>query len=141
MGGNYNPFAAAVLNGVNPTAPGGFVDVDYTYVYDVTLTALQLARDQQVPIHTDADFLWRGILQSSTGVYAVRFGDSQGYYLSSSLVANVNLSNDPTRPTPIFPELFFPAGGRILVDIQDMSSAPNTVQVCFRGVKRYRAKV
>jgi hypothetical protein len=39
---------------------------------------------------------------------------------------------------PMFPEIVIPAGGRIGIDIQDLSAAPNTVQLAFRGVKRYR---
>jgi hypothetical protein len=41
-------------------------------------------------------------------------------------------------PWPVSPGILFPGGGRIGIDINDLSAAPNTIQLTFRGVKRYR---
>ena len=42
------------------------------------------------------------------------------------------------HPTCDFPASLIPAGGRIGIDIQDTSGAQNTIELLFRGVKRYR---
>ncbi len=55
-----NPFAPTVYNGFNDNSPLGFVDVDFTYPYDVTLTSGQFLRDQSVSTTNDADFEVRG---------------------------------------------------------------------------------
>lgn len=135
-----NPFAPPAYNGLSGEYPNGFVDVDHSYVYQVTLAANQMLRDQQQPIDTDADFVLRAIqLTSNTGVFAVRFSDSQGYYLSNGLLRSaIFLVGTVPVPFPLFPELVFPSGGRIGIDIQDLSAAPNTVELTFRGVKRYK---
>ena len=138
-----NPYATPVLNGLVTETPEGFVDMCFDYVYDVTMAASQILRDQSVPIHTDSDFLWRAvILSQATGVFSFRFNDSQGYYLSSGFMLSANLlSGTVPYPYPIFPELLMPAGSRIGIEINELSAAPNTVQMVLRGAKRYRLPV
>jgi len=75
---------------------------------------------------------------SSTSVFAVRFGDAQSYYTSNARINSTNLVGDASSPFPIFPELIFPAGGKVSIDLQDLSAAENTIQIMFRGVKRYQ---
>lgn len=134
-----NPFAPPAYNGLNDASPERFVDVDFEYIYDVVLTASQILRDQTVSIVNDADFAWRAVnVNFHTGAFSVRFADSQGYYLSSGMILDANLQGDPSSPYPIFPEIVIPAGGRIGIDIADLSAAPNTIQIGFRGVKRFR---
>jgi len=135
-----NPYATPVQNGLVPEFPLGFVDVSFDYVYDVNLLASQILRDQSVPIHTDSDFVWRAvILSQATGAFSFRFNDSQGYYLSSGFMLSANLlSGTVPYPYPIFPELLMPAGSRIGIEINELSAAPNTVQIVLRGAKRYR---
>ena len=137
---NLNPAATPVLNGLVPEFPLGYIDVAFDYVYDVSLTALQQLRDQSVPIHTDSDFVLRAvILTQATGAFSIRFNDSQGYYLSSAFLFSANfLSGTVPYPFPIFPEMLFPAGSRIGVEINELTGAPNTVQMLLRGAKRYR---
>lgn len=136
-----NPFATPALAGVNAQEqfPEGYVDVDFTYVYDVVLQANQSLRDQAVPIHVDSDFANRAvILSQNTGVFSIRFSDSQGNYLSSGFLLSGNfLSGTVPYPYPIFPELLLPAGSRLGIEINDLSGAQNTIQILFRGAKRY----
>jgi hypothetical protein len=141
MASRINPYAPPAYNGLGGDYPNGYVDVDFSYVYNVSLTASQFLRDQVVALATDADFVWRALIVTSyTGAFNVRFSDSQGYYLSNSVLNyQTFLWGGTVRiPFPIFPELVLPAGGRIGVDIQDISAAPNAVELTFRGVKRYR---
>jgi hypothetical protein len=135
-----NPFATQTLNGLNNTSPSGYIDVDFTYVYDVTLDADQFLQNQQVAIMTDSDFEWRAWMTGfATGQFAVRFTDSQGYQLSNSLLLNNSFSNGiASSPSPVVPGLIFPAGGRIGIDIQDLSGDTNVIELWFRGVKRFR---
>ena len=142
MGANaaINPFAPPAYNGLVGGAPAGYVDVDFSYVYDVVLTASQQLRDQTVPIMSDADFEWRAlVLATATGVFSIRFSDSQGYYLANGfLLSNNFLVATQPIPWPVSPGVLFPMGGRIGIDINDLSAAPNTIELVFRGVKRYR---
>lgn len=134
-----NPYAPPVYNGFNDASPPGYVDVDFTYPYDVTLTPNQFLRDQSVSTTNDADFEVRGIVIAySTGAFNIRFADSQGYYLSNSMVVSANLIGDAASPSVLFPGLLIPAGGRIGIDIQDTSGNTNVIQILFRGVKRFR---
>ena len=134
-----NPFASPSYNGIMPNTPQGYIDVDFTYPYDVQLSANQFLRDQSISTTNDADFAWRAlVIGDSTGPFNVRFADSQGFYLANGMIASANILGDPSSPYPVFPEIIIPAGGRIGVDIQDTSDATNTIQLLLKGVKRFR---
>ena len=134
-----NPWASPMDNGLNNASPLNYTDVDFTYPYDVVLTALQFLRDQSVSTTNDADFAARAIVIAySTGSFNLRIADSQGYYLSNGMIVSANIQGDAASPYPLFPEIIIPAGGRIGIDIQDTSGNPNTIELLFRGVKRYR---
>jgi thioredoxin reductase len=134
-----NPWASPMDNGLNNASPLNYTDVDFTYPYDVVLTALQFLRDQSVSTTNDADFAARAIVIAySTGSFNLRIADSQGYYLSNGMIVSANIQGDAASPYPLFPEIIIPAGGRIGIDIQDTSGNGNTIELLFRGVKRYR---
>ena len=134
-----NPYAPPAYNGFNDAAPLGFVDQDFTYPYDVTLTPNQFLRDQSINTTNDADFAWRAIVIAvSTGPFNIRFSDSQNYAISNGMVASANMQGDAASPYPIFPEILIPANGRIGIDIQDTSGFTNVIEILCRGVKRYR---
>ena len=127
---NYAPRA---LQGVTP----GGREEPYDIPLDITLTA-----NQNIVTSLDADpdayFLWRAlVISQATGTFAVRFSDSRNYFLSSGRIASANLTSDPASPYPIFPELPISPNGKIIVDIQDTSGAGNTIQLVFRGAKRF----
>lgn len=132
-----NPLSPPSFQGIDPAAPAGFVDVSFSYTYAINLTASQLLNGQVVSIFTEADFVWRGMVFSSTGLFAVQFQDGQGYYISSDLVLSSNMPNTAGDPFVTFPEIVYPAGGRIYFNIQDKSAAPNTGQILFLGANRY----
>lgn len=135
-----NPLAPPSINGLAGDYPAGYLDVDFSYTFDLALTASQMVRDQVVALATDADFVWRAfIVASNTGVFTIRFSDSQGYYLSNGMLPSaLFFAGSQPIPFPFFPEIVLPAGGRIGLDIQDLSAAPNTLHLVFRGVKRYK---
>ena len=134
-----NPYAPPVYNGIGQASvPAGYRDVSFDYVYNPAVLTANLVRQDQLSIDNDADFCWRAIvINAFTGIFAVRFSDSDWYWLSSARITNTNIQGDPASPYPWFPEVIIPAGGRIGIDIQDLSGAENTIQMLFRGVKRY----
>lgn len=133
-----NPVAPPAANGVMNASPYNCLDQSFNYVYPINLTALQQLNNQSVSILTEPDFLWRGLLFVSTGSFSVRFQDGQQYYLSNDLIFSTNLLGTAGDPFPIFPEVFYPAGGKIVLDIVDTSSAGNTGQIIFIGAHRYK---
>lgn len=134
-----NPFAPPAYNGLNPAAPDGYVDVDFEYVFDIVLTGNENLPNQSQPTVNDSDFAWRAvIINTATGTFSVRFSDSQGYQLSQGYILNGNLQGDASSPYPIFPEIIIPAGGKIGIDLIDTSGGTNTIEIGFRGVRRYR---
>ena len=133
-----NPIAPPAVQGVDNSSPEGFVDVPFNYIYNNTLTALQVLNNEVVSIFTEADFAWRGLIFSATGLFSVQFQDGQGYFLSAGQMFSSNMPNTPGDPWPVFPEVLYPAGGRIFLNITDLSGNPNTIQLLFVGVNRYR---
>lgn len=133
-----NAIAPVGVQGLNDASPDGFVDVSFSYTYNVVLTASQVLQGQTVSIFSEAAFCFRGLLFTSTGLFAVRFQDGEGYYLQNGMVYSTNYPNNPGDPFPWMPEVVYPASGRIWIDIQDLSGAQNTVQILFVGANRYK---
>lgn len=133
-----NPIAPPAVQGIDNSSPEGFVDVPFNYTYTNTLTALQVLNNEVVSIFTEADFAWRGLIFSATGLFSVQFQDGQGYFLSAGQMFSTNMANTPGDPWPVFPEVLYPAGGRIFLNITDLSNADNVIQLLFVGVNRYR---
>lgn len=133
-----NIWAPPAYNGIGQASvPSGYRDQSFDYVLDVTIGA-NLTVNEQLAIQNDADFCWRAlVIQLFTGPFAVKFTDSDWYALSNVPIVNANLVGTPSTPYPILPEIILPAGGRIGVDITDLSGAQNTIQILFRGAKRY----
>lgn len=132
-----NPIAPVSVQGI---PPGSTLDMSFAYPFSFSLTANQLLQGSVVSILTDADFLWRGLLFVSDGNFSVRFQDGQQYYLSPQMIYSTNLPNTAGDPFPIVPEVFYPAGGRITIDIQDLSGSTNTGQLLFIGANRFRLR-
>lgn len=110
----------------------------FDYVADVTLTANQ-ALQTTIDIDADSDFLARALyVAAATGAFKLRWSDSRQYFVSNERIASQNLSTDPAAPYPIYPELPLPANGRITLDLEDTSGAGNSIQIVFRGAKRFR---
>lgn len=121
---------------MNDASPDGYYDAAFSYVYNVALTASQVLIGQTVSIFSEADFCFRALLFQSTGLFGIRFQDGQGLYLDSGFVFSTNYPNNPGDPFPWLPEVVYPASGRIWLDIEDLSAAPNTVQIVFVGANR-----
>lgn len=137
-----NAIAPPSVQGVNvPMGQDlGFVDIGYGYPFDVTIpSANELLTNQALAILSNADFVWRGLLFVSTGTFSIRIYDGDQYALSPGLILSQNLASTPGDPFPWFPEVWYPAGGKILIDIQDTSGSDgNVIELLFIGANRYR---
>jgi hypothetical protein len=139
-----NQFAPDAFQGVPHPNPQQteFEDRPYDYLYAPPTGALSASQElaaQTVQIQTDSDFELRAwYISTATGLFQIRIGDATGYQFSSGFMLSTAISTDPSNPTVFSPQHPFPAGSRIMIDIQDLSAAPNTIQIVFKGVKRYR---
>ena len=133
-----NAIAPVGVQGINDASPDGYYDASFSYVYNVALTASQQLPSQTVSIFSEADFCFRGLIFTSTGLFGIRLQDGQGYYMDSGYVFSTNYPNNPGDPFPWLPEVVYPASGRIWLDIEDLSAAPNTVQIVFVGANRWK---
>lgn len=134
-----NPFAPPAYDGV-VTPSAQFVDQDVTYVYNVVLTANQQLNNEIVQLDNDADFLLMGIqiTRATSNLYQIIFADNQGQQLSNDFIYGAAFSGGGNGvPFTIVPARIFSRGGQIQIRIQDLSGATNTIQIAFRGVKRY----
>lgn len=132
-----SPYASPVSNGIGQAGvPSGYRDIAFDYVFNQTLNANQ-SGDFQLGVHNDSDFHWRAVVVTSTGAFSVVFSDSDWYDLSSGALLSSNILGDPSSPWPVFPEIVIPAGGRIGLQLTDLSGAGNTINILFRGAKRF----
>lgn len=141
MGSNFsspaqNVYAPPSYIGVPNSQVGNGIPSDFTYPYNVTLTANQLLSNDGTLIYTDADFFITGvILALATGAFEFQLSDASGYYLMNSLINSAALQI--ITPFPFVPAVKIPAGGRIGINIHDLSAASNTIQILYRGYKSF----
>ena len=129
-----NPFAPVGYQGTPNGAPSGYFDVGHDYVYNLAAILANATVIGQVSIDLDSDFVWRIITNNDfAAVLRFRFTDANDQRLSSDFVFSASLD------TVVFPELLFPAGSRIGVEVQEVAGIGMVnLQLCFRGAKRYR---
>jgi len=109
----------------------------FDYVLNVSLTASQRLDNQPLPLQGDAPFAVRALVATSTGSFRLRIKTPQNDYMSNELVNSPNIVGTGQFPAPVFPEIVFPRTGVISVDLEDTSGAPNTIQLVFKGAKRF----
>lgn len=107
-------------------------------VLDITLTSNQEKLRQTAQVDSDSDFLLYALLGTSTGAYDLRLQLPNGRYLNNSYVKSSNYVGSAQFPVPLLVPVYFPGGSSIIVDVKDTSGAGNTVQLVFKGVRRYR---
>jgi hypothetical protein len=139
-----NQFAPDYFQGMmmaDPAASGMEIK-PYSYVYNPPnnqLTANQQIIGDTVAIETDSDFyMFAWYISLYTGDFQVRRTDATGYRLESGYLNSGALSQASNDPTLVVPSHFFPAGSKILIDIQDLSGETNPLQLVFPGIKVYR---
>lgn len=114
-----------------------FYDEPCLQPFDRVLTASQVLNDLSQFFPKDADFIWTGLAGSQTGAYSIQLMLPNGHLMSSAQIRNANIIGTAQFPVPIFPAVRVPAGGRIGINITDLSGSTNTVQIVFIGFLRY----
>ncbi|MBK8200733.1 MAG: hypothetical protein IPK75_20545 [Acidobacteria bacterium] len=116
----------------------------FTYIYQVTLTALQVLLNQRIVTNGDADFRIKLNTRTATGGFRIRLFNNEGQYYSSSGEGGTNdrvrdslIFGDGSLPFIVVPHIFIPKGGSIGFDLEDVSNANNTIQLAFSGAKVY----
>lgn len=141
-----NPFAPSYFQGLNtpPQDVTGYEPRPFTYIYNPPnneLTASQQILGDSVTIDVDSDFLAFGwYIALFTGQFQIQLIDSTGYNLISGFMNSGAISQSAGAPTVFAPAHPFPAGGRIQINIQDLSGATNPLQIAFVGEKLFRTK-
>ena len=109
--------------------------------FDATLAADETKRDLAQFFGRDCHFLWTGLAGTSTGLYSVQFVLPSGRLLSTAPVQSVNMIGTAQFPVPIWPPSKVPAGGKVGINLlTDLTSAENTVQILFAGVRLYSVR-
>ena len=140
----HNPYAPDYFAGLEapPAEVLGYEDRPFEYVYSPPngqLTSGQVIGQDSVAIQTDADFILYGwYISLYTGAFQIQLTDSTGYQLSSGFINSGAISQSSSDPTVFSPGHPFPASGKILIAITDLSNATNPLQIIFKGVKRFR---
>ena len=117
-----------------------YEDKHFTKTLTVELTANQVLMNQAAVLDKDADFFWTGIDVSYTGYpFGVRFTDSTGYQLSDGYMGSFAFASNVGIGIPyeLMPSIWFPAGSAIVLDLQEQSNNPQTIQFMFHGIKRF----
>lgn len=122
---------------VQPVDPA-YTEEAFTYVFDVSLTAGQEKLDLALMIDGDTDFVWMATAGRQDGDYEIKFKLPNGRSLSSSRIRNTNCIGTAQFPVPKFPAQQLSAGGKLSIDIKDLSGSANTVQITLIGVKRFK---
>lgn len=142
-----NQYAPGYLQGVQqpPPALTGREDRPYDIPYeppnDGVIPAGALLVDF-VGIDTDADVYVAGYyIAIAEGQFEFQLTDSQGYQLTKGFVNSNGVAVAASDPTLLSPAHPFPAGGKILIEIRDLSGLDNKVQLVFKAWKRFRVKV
>lgn len=132
-----NPLAPVAFNGVVAQQQQQFVDAPYTYVFNYTVPADETVTNLLVSLDRDADFILLAvqIIFYTSASLAVQFSDNQGQNLSNDLI---NVAAFGQGPFAFVPGRIFAAGGKIGIVLQDSSGSDNSIQIAFRGIKRYR---
>jgi hypothetical protein len=139
-----NQFAPSYFQGVNPPPSDliGYEPRPFTYIYNPPnnqLTASQELLGQSLAIDVDSDFLlFAWYISLFTGAFQIQLADSKGYYLSNGAINSGAISQSSSDPTVFSPAHPFPAGGKIVINIKDLSVATNPLQIAFVGEKLFR---
>lgn len=139
-----NQFSPDYFQGVQvpPSSLTGYEPRPYTYIYNPPnnqLTANEVRENDSVSIQTDSDFLLFGwYLSLFTGAFQIQLLDSSGYQMSSGFINSQGISQSSFNPTVFSPAHPFPAGGKIQINIQDLSGETNPLQISFVGEKLFR---
>lgn len=106
--------------------------------FDLVMIASTTYTDLSVTFPKDSAFLWTGLAGVSTGDFKFSLKLPDGTLFSSAAIRKANIVGTAAEPFPIYPAVKVPAGGVIgIPSITELSTAGNTVQLLFLGVRLY----
>ena len=117
-------------------------DQSFEYPFDIVLDSSNTPlANEAIRTDTDSDFLLYGLTINvfTSILFTLQFRDSSGNYFSSLPVFAANYQGQGADPY-LFPGTkprIFPPGSQLGISIQNLSGAENTIQLLFRGEKRY----
>ena len=115
-------------------------DISFDYPFDIVLASGADLTNEGIRTDIDSDFLLLGLtLNTFTSIlFSLWFKDSNGNYFSSKPVMAANYAGQGSAPY-IFPgwPRIFPPRSSLGIGIKNLSGAENTVQLLFRGEKRF----
>lgn len=116
-----------------------YAEVDY---FAYSLAPAQLAANgtaiANVAIQGDSDFLLMKVTGGRTGAYRLQITDAScGWNYSDNFVDDANLIGTAQQPNVLLHPQLILANSNLVVQLQDTSAAPNTVQVVLEGVKLF----
>jgi hypothetical protein len=122
-----------------PPAAPQYVQQSTWYVFQMILSANQQVSRLPVQIANDADFILTGIHGTSTADFTVNFRLPNGDSFATAQMHKANFLGTPNQPTPIGPSAPYRAGSTgPMLDLTDLSGAPNTLEIIFSGIKRMK---
>lgn len=115
-------------------------DISFDYPFDIVMVSGANLTNEGIRTETDSDFLLLGLsVNTFTSIlFSLHFKDANGNYFSSRPVMAANYAGQGAAPY-IFPGLprIFPPGSSLGIAIKNLSGAQNTIQLLFRGEKRF----
>ena len=119
----------------------------FLYPFVATIQANQLLPNQHIVTTGDAPFRIKMWTRQSTGPFKIQIRDSQLQNLIQGGTDAGGGTNDRCRveccfgdgslPFLVVPHPVIPAGQLIIFDLEDVSGAPNTINLAFIGAKVY----
>lgn len=117
-----------------PPAPE-YNEEEHILNFQATLTANQSIRDTGRDVDKEGDWWLNSFWGSSTGAYNILIRFPNGRSLTSSPVKASNLIGTAQFRVGVKP-IYFPAGSRISLDLEDTSGAENDIEILFGGIRR-----
>jgi len=127
--------------------PTGFVDKPFIVIYKVTMALAQALNNQIVLLDNDADFVLRGIYILTVTPFTsftFNYAGPADWFYQTNQVQSFIFSQNSGQPFPVLPEVPYPAGGQIKLNITNTNTATgvgnNQYVIFFTGVKRFRVQ-
>lgn len=111
---------------------------DYLFQYTV-VEANGVVENLSQAIDNDSDFLLCSVeTPADAADFGLQFTNASKSFLQSGYLPSQVLIGFPQGDALVMdPEVFYPANGQILINLQDESGDPgNVVRVLFRGIRR-----
>lgn len=109
----------------------------FDYSADVSLAANAFT-SIPIKIQSDSNFILRKYIGKSTGNFSLRLSDTaSGSQWSDNLIQRDNFLGTAQYPAILHKSRWVRKNSTIQVELQDLSGAPNTIQVVLEGAKQY----